>query len=91
MIHRITAAQDGRQIIETFKQIIRKAYGVKSADGRRFIKNQEVWDEFAQTEAYSKLFMELATDAKAASAFVNGIVPAVSDNSAPAAAPALQG
>ena len=57
----------------------------------RFIKNQEVWDEFAQTEAYSKLFMELATDAKAASAFVNGIVPAGSDAAAPAAAPALQG
>lgn len=95
MIHRITAAQDGRQIIETFKKVIRKAYGVKSPDGRRFIKNQEVWDEFAQTEAYSKLFMELATDAKAASAFVNGIVPAGSDAAAPAvapaAAPALQG
>ena len=91
MIHRITAAQDGRQIIETFKNIIRKAYGVKSPDGRRFIKNQEVWDEFAQTEAYSKLFMELATDANAASAFVNGIIPAASDTKAPATVPAIEG
>lgn len=75
MINRIVAAQNGKVIIETFKDIILRAYGEKSPDGRRFIKNQEVRDAFAQTEAYSKLFMELATDAKAASEFVNGIVP----------------
>lgn len=76
MINRIVAAQNGKQIIDTFKNIILKSYGEKSPDGRRFIKNQEVRDNFAQTEAYSKLFMELATDAKAASDFINGIVPA---------------
>lgn len=67
MINRIVAAQNGKVIIETFKDIILRAYGEKSPDGRRFIKNQEVRDAFAQTEAYSNLFMELATDAKAAS------------------------
>lgn len=91
MINRIVAAQNGRQIIDTFKEVIRKAYGEKSPDGRRFIKNKEVWEKFAQTEAYSKLFMELATDAKAASEFVNGITPSKDDGDAeaPAAAPAL--
>ncbi len=79
MINRIVAAQNGRVIIETFKDIILRAYGEKSPDGRRFIKNQEVRDAFAQTEAYSKLFMELATNAKAASEFVNGIVPPKSE------------
>lgn len=74
-INRIVAAQNGKVIIETFKDIILRAYGEKSPDGRRFIKNQEVRDAFAQTEAYSNLFMKLATDAKAASEFVNGIVP----------------
>ncbi len=76
MINRIVAAQDGKQIINTFKEIIMRAYGMKSPDGRRFIKNQEIRDNFAQTEAYSKLFMELATNAKAASDFVKAIVPA---------------
>lgn len=76
MIKRIVAAQDGKQIIGTFKDLILKAYGVKSPDGRKFIKNQEVRDDFAQTEAYSKLFMELATDADAAGEFVKGIIPA---------------
>ena len=50
-------------------------YGEKSPDGKRFIKNQELRDAFAQTEAYSDLFMELATDAEAAARFINGIVP----------------
>lgn len=84
MINRIVAAQNGKVIIETFKDIILRAYGEKSPDGRRFIKNQEVRDAFAQTEAYSNLFMELATDAKAASEFVNGIVPTKTEKAAPA-------
>ena len=79
MINRIVAAQNGRQIIDTMKDIILKSYGEKSPDGRRFIKNQEVRDAFAQTEAYSQLFMELATNAQAASEFVNGIIPAKAD------------
>ena len=75
MINRIVAAQDGKQIIAIFKDIILRAYGEKSADGKRFIKNQELRDAFAQTEAYSDLFMELATDAEAAAKFINGIIP----------------
>ena len=76
MINRIVAAKNGKQIIALFKDIILRAYGEKSPDGRRFIKNQELRDAFAQTEAYSDLFMELGTDAVAAANFVNGIVPA---------------
>lgn len=76
MIQRIVAAQDQPAIIKIFKDLIIKAYGVKSPDGKRFIKNQEVVDEFVQTEAFSELFMKLATDADAAAKFVNGIVPA---------------
>ena len=73
------------------KDIILKSYGVKSPDGRRFIKNQEVRDAFAQTEAYSQLFMELATNAKAASDFVAGIIPAKEDVASDAETPALPG
>lgn len=76
MIQRIVAAQDAPAIIKIFKDLVLKAYGIKSPDGKRFIKSEELATEFAQTEAYSQLFMELATDADAASKFVNGIVPA---------------
>ena len=82
MIQRIGAAQDTPSIIKIFKDLVLAAYGQKSPDGRRFIKNDEIREEFVQTEAYSILFMELATDADAAAKFVNGIIPADIDRSA---------
>lgn len=77
MINRITQSQDTPSLIKLFKDLILRSYGKKSDDGRRFIKNQDVVDEFKDSEAYSELFMELATNADSASAFVNGIVPKV--------------
>lgn len=76
MIQRVVAAQDQPSIIKIFKDLILRAYGVKSPDGKRFIKSEDLSIEFSQTEAYSQLFMELATNADEASKFVNGIVPA---------------
>lgn len=75
-IERISKEQDVKKVIELMKEIIQMSYGVKSDDGKRFIKNQEVLDEFMQSEAYSELFMELATDADKAAEFINGILPA---------------
>lgn len=76
-IEKIIAAQDSKQLVEMFKDLILKAYGEKSPDGKRFIKNAELREAFSQTEAYSDLFMELSMNAESASAFVNGIVPKV--------------
>ena len=76
MIQKIVSAQDAPSLIAMFKELILKAYGEKSLDGKRFIKSKELSDAFSQTEAYSILFMELATDATEASNFVNGIIPA---------------
>lgn len=89
MINRIIAAKDGKQIIALFKDIVLRSYGEKSPDGKRFIKSQELRDAFSQTEAYSDLFMELATDAKKASAFVSGIIPAQKASAPPAQTPTL--
>ncbi len=75
MIQKIVDTQDTPAIIKIFKEIVLKAYGQKSADGKRFIKTPELTTEFTQTEAYSKLFMDLAFDSEKASAFINGIVP----------------
>lgn len=78
-IKKIIATQDTPQIIKIFKELVLKAYGEKSADGKRFIKVDEngrrLANDFAQTEAYSNLFMELATDSTAAAQFVQGIIP----------------
>lgn len=75
-IQKIVDAQDAPSIVAVFKDLILKAYGEKSADGRRFEKkNGALAAAFAETEAYSMLFMELATDAEKAAEFINGIVP----------------
>lgn len=78
LIDHIVDAQDGKQIMEIFKKIILRAYGKKSEDGKRFIKNKTMSEEFSQTEAYSELFVELVSDADKAVAFLTGILPAMS-------------
>ncbi len=75
-LKKIISAQDMPTLMRIFKDLVLKSYGVKSDDGRRFIKNEKLREEFEQTEAYSILYMELSTDADAAAAFVNGIIPA---------------
>lgn len=74
-LQRIIDAGDGAQIMAEFKNLILSSYGQRSEDGNRFIKNAELREEFASGEAYSTLFVELCTDAAAASEFVNGIIP----------------
>ena len=75
MIKKIIAANDTPTLVKIWKEFILKAYGEKSLDGKRFIKSEELSTAFSQTEAYSKLYMELATNADSAAKFVNGVVP----------------
>ena len=74
-IKKISATQNGPELIKLFKEIIIKSYGEKSLDGKRFIKNKELTEAFIQTEAYSELFVELASNADEAVKFINGIMP----------------
>lgn len=80
LITTLVKTQNMPEIIRIFKEIILKAYGEKSADGKRFIKVNEKGEslgkQFSETEAFSVLYMELATDSKAAGKFINGIIPA---------------
>ena len=75
MINRVIAAQDNATLVRIFKELILKAYGEKSDDGKRLVKSEAISTAFSQTRAYSDLFMELVTDAEKAAACVNGIVP----------------
>lgn len=76
MYNKIITAKDQAALINLFEMIIQKAYGEKSADGKRFMKSPEILANFTSTEAYSNLFMELASDDESATAFMNGIMPA---------------
>lgn len=79
MVKNIIAEKDGKRIVEIFKEIIGKAYGKKSADGRKFIKSPELTEDFMQTEAYSDLFLRLASDADYAAKFIRGILPEIKE------------
>lgn len=74
-LEQIYKQRNGKEIMAFFKDLIYRSYGVKSLDGRRFIKTEEVKREFMETEAYSVLFMELCTDSVKGAEFVNGILP----------------
>ena len=77
-LQRIVNTRDGAKIASEFKKIILMSYGEKSADGRRFIKSKELRDSFEQTEAYSELYVELATDPGKAEKFIKGVLPSES-------------
>ena len=89
-VKRIAAAQSAPEMMAIWKDILLKSYGVKSDDGKRFIKNQELRDAFEQSEAYSVLFTELAMDTDAAINFVKGVMPVdISDEQLNAAMAAI--
>lgn len=75
LIERIVSAQDIPTITKTFKEIILRSYGQKSPDGKRFIKNKELTEEFIQTDAYNKLFMEILQDDTKGSDFIKNVIP----------------
>ena len=79
-LNRIINSRDDTELVRIFKDLILQSYGEKSPDGKRFIKSEELSKAFTQTEAYSKLFMELASDSQAASDFVKAIIPASIQN-----------
>lgn len=64
-----------KKSMDVFDDLLRRSYGRISEDGRKFEKNDEIWEDFHQSEAYSKIFMEIISNAKAAAEFVNGILP----------------
>ena len=76
MLERIVKQQDSPTIIATVKEIILKAYGKKSDDGRVFLKSPEISHEFECTEAFNVLFMEICKSPESASNFFNALLPA---------------
>jgi hypothetical protein len=75
MLKSVIDSKDAATIMKVFKQLILKSYGIKTPDGQGFTKSKELTEEFENSAAYSELFVELCTDAKAASEFVSRILP----------------
>jgi len=77
LISSITKEKNVPEIAKKFKEIILKAYGEKSPDGKRFIKSPEISKAFSETNAYDELFMSFFGDngVNIALDFVKGILP----------------
>lgn len=75
LLERITKLKDVPAIAKVFEDILRLSYGVKTPDGRGFIKRQEDYESFKATEAYSELFMHLLNDPSYAAEFFTQVIP----------------
>lgn len=88
-VQRIINADSRPELLQIMKKFVLDAFGVKSDDGRRFMKSDEIRRSFVECPAYSMIFMELATNTEAATEFINKVVPAdMPKANAPAAIPA---
>lgn len=83
---RIIAEKDIIRIAKLFKELLLKSYGVKSDDGKRFVKNPELSEAFSQTEAYSDLYIELLSNPEEAAKFFAEVAPNMDEVSAVPAA-----
>lgn len=75
LLEEVEEAKDGRKIMDFFRDLIEKSYGVKSEDGRTFQKSKEISQAFMGSEAYSELFMSLIYNPEKAAAFSAEILP----------------
>ena len=75
MLNDVVSSGSGARIIEVFKDILARSYGVKSEDGKRFIKSPELYKEFTETAAYSEFFISLLSEPEAAADFIQAIMP----------------
>ena len=83
---RIIAEKDIIRIAKLFKELLLKSYGVKSDDGKRFVKSPELSEAFSQTEAYSDLYIELLSNPEEAAKFFAEVAPKMDEVSAVPAA-----
>lgn len=76
-LKKIAENKDPVEIMNVIKELIIKSYGIRSEDGKHFRKNAEITEDFACSEAFSELYMELCTNADSAAEFIKGIIPKV--------------
>lgn len=75
VVEKAVRENDAKTMFNLFKQLVDKSYGRKSEDGRRFLKNADLLEEFKDSEAYNSFFVDLMSDINKAAAFFNGLMP----------------
>lgn len=75
-LKRMIAENDPEKLTIMFEELILSSYGIKSEDGKKFMKSKEISEDFKNTAAYAELFFELASDTNAVTNFLVGMLPA---------------
>ncbi len=65
-IKEVTDTKDYEGIIALFEDLLLTAYGVKSEDGRRFIKDEQATKEFGDSIAYAEIFEQIILNPESA-------------------------
>ena len=73
-INKIVAAGDLMAMVNILEDLLLSSYGVKSEDGRRFIKGPEVVNSFEWSQAYAELFETLLNNPKETREFGIGLI-----------------
>lgn len=68
-------AKNVAAVVFMFRDLLWRAYGEKTADGRGFHKSPQLTQAFVETPAYDKLFMELVTSEDKARVFLDNLMP----------------
>lgn len=75
LIEKMTQTRDYKGLMTYVEDLVKMSYGVKSDDGKTFVKSEELTNAFLATEAYSELMMELLSGEDKLAAFIEGILP----------------
>lgn len=76
LIEEIQETKDGYKVMMLIKDLVLRAYGEKTPDGKRFYKNQQMKEAFQASEAYSQFLTDLASDANKLAEFFNNLTAA---------------
>lgn len=91
-IDKIVSEEDITAMFKWLKMVIAKSYGLRSEDGKRFIKNNQVSSEFESSLAYNALVQELVEDSEGHKMieFIEGLTNTINkNNNQPTLAPVM--
>lgn len=74
-IAKLTKTEDGKEAFELMRDIIEAAYGERSDDGKRFVKNPEVLKNFTEGLAYDEVILTFIDGSTDLGKFIEGLLP----------------
>ncbi len=74
-IAKLTKTEDGKEAFDLMRDIVEAAYGERSEDGKRFVKNPEVLKNFTEGLAYDEVILKFIDGTTDLSKFIEGLLP----------------